>query len=153
MAVAQIIDVEASLMRALTESESQYVAVLLERAESLLLVRISDLLARVEKEPNFKAIVVMVEAEAVARVFRNPSAYRQETEGNYSYTLNFDVASGLLDILAREWERLGAKVGFGSIAPGLDGYLSTRRGGRPDLHFQYEWPAHDDFSDGGEFVL
>lgn len=153
MAVADRSDVETSLMRSLSESEGAYVDALLARAETLLLVRIPTLLERVEAEPQFRKLVVMVEAEAVARVFRNPSAYRQESEGNYSYSLNYEVASGLLDILDREWSRLGVGGGFRAIAPRTDGYLATRGGGRPDLWFQYGWPAYDDHSCGGEFRL
>jgi hypothetical protein len=155
MAIATPLDVQTSLMRTLTASESQYVEDLLARAEALLLVRIPTLAQRADTEPNFKAIVVMVEAEAVARVFRNPSAYRQESEGNYSYALNFEVASGLLDILGKEWERLGATVAFGSIGPATDGYLATRNKGIfPELLFQEGWGGGDQlcepaFEDGG----
>lgn len=129
MSLANPKDVETSLMRTLKESESQYVASLLDRAETLLLSRLPDLLTRAASDQQFKALVVLTEAETVARVFRNPSAYRQESEGNYSYSLNFEVASGLLDILDREWERLGAGPSLISIAPKVDGYAAKRFGG------------------------
>lgn len=125
MTLATEQDVETSLMRELTTSESQYVGPLLERVEALLSVKLSDLTARAANEPNFGKVAVAVEAEAVARVFRNPEAFKQETEGNYGYSLNFEVASGLLDILEREWLRLGVSV-LGSIAPIMDGYASAR---------------------------
>lgn len=146
-------DVELSLLRTLTATEREYVAALLRRAEALLRVRIPDLVEKAEADAGYREIVVAIEAEAVARVFRNPSAIRQEAEGNYSYTVNFEVASGLLDILDREWDRLGMGVGFGSIRPATDAYLASRGGVRPDLWFQAGWPAHNDFSVGGEFRL
>lgn len=151
--LASPLDVETSLLRTLTETESQYVAALLLRAENLIKIRIPELLERAAEDPGFRAIVIVVEAEAVSRVFRNKDAIRQESEGNYSYTVNYEVASGFLDILDREWDRLGMGVGFGSILPATDGYLSGRFGGRPDLWFQGGWPAHNDFSHGGEFTL
>ena len=152
MALAEPGDVETSLMRNLTESEAGYVSKMLDRAETLLVSRIPDLLEHAAAEPNFRALVVATESEAVARVFRNPSAYRQESEGNYSYQLNFEVASGLLDILEREWERLGATPGIVSIGPAVDGYARARFGGqRPDLWFQHGWPAYNDHSNGGGF--
>ena len=41
---------------------------------------------------GFKSVI----AEAVLRVLRNPDGYTNETEGNYSYGLNKQVASGYL---------------------------------------------------------
>lgn len=101
MAIGKPADVETSLMRDLTETESQYVDELLERAERLLRARIPDLDQRAEEDQEFALLVADIEAEAVARVLRAPDngIMRQEGEGNYSYSLNLQVASGLLDIL------------------------------------------------------
>jgi hypothetical protein len=139
MALATQTDVETSLMRVLTDSESQYVVQLLARAEALLSARVQDLTTNTA----FHDLAVAVEADAVARVFRNPAGYKQETEGNYGYSLNFEVASGLLSILDAEWERFGIG-GVGSIAPKMDGYAAARYSIRPDLAFQYGWPAPED---------
>lgn len=128
MAHAKQTDVETSLMRELTPSESQYVVAMLDRAEALLKARIPDLEEKVAASADYLARVVAITAEAVARVFRNPAGYRQESEGNYSYSLNFQVASGLLDVLDNEWSRLGIGM-LGSLAPTMDGYLATRGGG------------------------
>lgn len=149
MAQATREDVEVSLQRSLTEAEAEYVDALLERAERLLTVRIPDLQDRIAANPAFGEVVADIEAEAVARVFRAPDngVYRQEAEGNYSYSLNLQVASGLLDILAGDWQKLGVAM-WGSIAPATDGYLSTRRGGiPPNWHFQYGWGGGDQIAE------
>lgn len=150
MTIATPEDVETSLLRELTEQESLYVERMLGRAENLLLVRIPDLLHRAETDAPFKELVATTEAEAVARVYRadNAGIYETENEDGYGYKLNFKVASGLLDILAEEWARLFGTGGFRSIAPETDGYAARRRHYRPDLQFQFGWPAHDQVSEG-----
>lgn len=149
MSIGTVQDVETSLMRTLTETESLYVYELLDRAERLLVARIPDLLARAIADPDFSALVADIEGEAVARVFRAPDSgvYRQEAEGNYSYALNTMVASGLLDILEGDWRKLGASI-WRSVAPATDGYLSTRSAGvPPQWHFQYGWGGGDQMSE------
>lgn len=143
MTYAKQSDVEVSMMRELTEAEAQYVEPLLERAERLISVRVPDLADRVAANPKLSLVVADIEAEAVARVLRAPEGgiMRQEGEGNYSYSLNLQVASGLLDILDGEWERLGVSR-LRSVMPETDGYARSRYG-RPDLNFQYGWPARD----------
>lgn len=126
MSIATPADVETSLLRPLLQREQEYAPALLERAEGILLSRIHNLLDRAERDTTFHDLVAATEAEAVARVLRNPQAIRQESEGNYSYTINYQVASGLLDILDEEWQRLGAIRSVGSIAPITDGYLRSR---------------------------
>ncbi len=149
MAIATPADVETSLLRPLNQTESQYVEPLLARAERLLLPRIPDLLARAEADEQFRLLVADVEAEMVARVLRAPDSgiMRQESEGNYSYSLNLQVASGLLDVLPVEWEKLGVGP-WRSIAPATDGYLATRFSGVPHpWQFQYAWPGQDHISE------
>ena len=149
MSIAKPSDVETAMLRELTEAESQYVGDLLDRAERLLLPRIPDLVARAEENETFSALVADIEAEAVARVFRAPGngVIRQEAEGNYSYSINLRVASGLLEILGPEWERLGVST-WSSIAPETDGYAQGRYGSiPPHLWFQYGWPARNQMSE------
>lgn len=146
MAIGKPADVETSLMRGLTEIESQYVDELLERAERLLRARIPDLDKRAEDE-EFALLVADIEAEAVARVLRAPDngIMRQEGEGNYSYSLNLQVASGLLDILDGDW----AKLGIGqirSVAVETDGYLASRQQVPPQWSFQFGWGGGDQLS-------
>lgn len=149
MTVATSEAVETSLMRPLTLTESQYVQDLLARAERMLLARIPNLIARSDSDEVFSHLVSDIEAEAVARVFRAPDngIMRQEAEGNYSYSLNLHVASGLLDILDKDWAKLGVGS-WGSLGPVTDGYLSSRFSGVGyPFQFQYGWPAHDEISE------
>ena len=153
MAVATRKDVETSLMRDLDANEEKYVLDLLDRAERLIQSRIPDLHTRIESDPcgGFQNTVADVEAEAVARVFRAPDSgvYSSETEGNYSYSVNMQVASGLLDILDAEWSRLGLG-NWGRIRPQTDGYIQTRGMHSYQLNpyqFQYGWPARDNISE------
>src|SRR5690606_10158648 len=68
--------------------------------------------------------VVMVECEAVMRLIRNPEGYTQETDGNYSYSIDSRVASGRLSILPEEWALLGYSQGVIVLSPRI-----KRRGG------------------------
>ena len=147
--IAQPKQVEAAMQRELTETESLYVGDLLARAERLLLPRIPDLRTRAGEDPIFSALVADIESEAVARVLRAPGngIIRQEAEGNYSYSINLRVASGLLEILADEWARLGVST-WRSIAPETDGYAAGRYDAiPPHWWFQYGWPAKNQMSE------
>lgn len=150
MALAAPENVETSLMRPLTETEMQYVGDLLDRAERLLTARIPDLLARAAADEAFRLTVIDIEAEAVARVLRAPDngIYRQESEGNYTYSLNLQVASGLLSILGTDWERLGLGS-WASVQPATDGYAQARYGASvpPHLQFQYGWGGGDQIAE------
>lgn len=112
----------------------------------------------VDRDEGFIRKVIHITADAVARVFRNPGAFRQETEGNYSYTLDKDLASGLLSIEPDEWKRLGVDLSgeeFGTHSTVYDGYAQNRlrslRETRPDLVFQYGWPG--DLPGNAEVIL
>lgn len=159
-AVATVTDLEAALRRGLSEDEARYAPALLSRAETLIRVRyraLDELVA----DPLLLELVRGIEAEAVARVLRadNGGIYRTETEDAYSYTLNYQVASGLLDILEKEWDALARATGgrgVRTVAPVTDGYAAARYGCRcggactggcrPDLDFQYRFPAYDSFT-------
>jgi hypothetical protein len=45
----------------------------------------------------------------VLRLVRNPEGYLSETDGNYSYQMQRELASGRLSILPEEWEMLGLR--------------------------------------------
>lgn len=142
MSIATPTDVETSLLRTLTDTESEYVQALLDRVEGILNVSIPDLLARSAADAGYKSLVIAVEAEAVARVFRNPTGMRQESDGSYSYSLNALVASGLLAITDDEWLRLGIGQ-LGSTRGEMDAYARRKFSGMtPDLWFQYGWPGN-----------
>ena len=128
MALATGQDVEVSLLRPLTDAEAHYLPDLLDRAGRLLLARMPDLLERVAANRPPLQLVADIEGEMVARVLRAPDngIMRQESEGNYSYSLNLMVASGLLDVLPKEWAALGVRDGWGSLAPAADAYAAGR---------------------------
>lgn len=136
-------------MRSLTPSEAEHVPALLERAEDLIREKVPEFTGKTEVgselfNEQFRKAVVAISADAVARVLRNPGAFRQETEGNYSYTLDKQVASGMLSIEESEWERLGVldEAEFGTVNVAYDGYAAKRfKNARPDLVFQYGWPG------------
>lgn len=128
MAYASPNDVENRLGRDLDESETTVVATRLEDVELLIRSRIPDLDAKVASGEIPEALLVMIEAEAILRLIRNPDGYTQETDGNYSYTISRDVASGKLGLLDAEWWRLGIGRGIYSIAPHVEmpkGYPDT----------------------------
>ncbi|MDK7143386.1 Gp19/Gp15/Gp42 family protein [Gleimia europaea] len=151
MAVASVEDIQVSLLRDLTPAETKYAPQLLDRVENMIVARVSDAVARSGADESFRATLVAVEAEAVARVLRSPNSgiYQSETEGNYSYRINWQVASGLLDVLDREWERLGVGGGLQVLAPATDAYLETRGRGLfpPPYRFQYAWPGEGEMSE------
>lgn len=142
MALAKPADVEACLLRPLTKAETTYVGVLLERVEAMIRSRVD--LDGVKAGTNQASLVVHVEAEAVARVFRNPEGRTQEADGQYSYSVSTLVASGLLGLTSRDWELLGVGGGgWATIAPECDGYVkSRRRGGNPVEEFGYNIVPH-----------
>ena len=107
----------AYAMRPLDEDEKRVVAARLEDAELLLRSRIPDLDEKVTTGVLDQALVVMVEAEMVLRLIRNPDGLVQETDGSYSYSTSQKVASGLLEVLPREWTLLGVRSGVYIIDP------------------------------------
>lgn len=117
MAYATPEDVEVRFMRPLDEDEKRVVAARLEDAELLLRSRIPDLDEKVTAGVLDQALVVMVEAEMVLRLIRNPDGLVQETDGSYSYSTSQKVASGLLEVLPREWTLLGVRSGVYVIDP------------------------------------
>ena len=130
MAYATPDDVEARLGRELDDSESRLVQTRLEDVELLIKTRVPDLDAEIMSGEIDADLVVMIEAEAILRLVRNPEGYTQETDGTYSYTISKDVASGRLSLLDSEWWRLGIGQGIYSIAPHVDiprGYPDTWR--------------------------
>lgn len=119
MAYATVADVEARLGRTLDPSESQIVSTRLNDVELMIRHRIPDLDTKVSTGALDPQIVVMVECDAILRLIRNPEGFTAETDGNYSYQISAEVASGRLDILAGEWALLGIRAGAFTIRPSL----------------------------------
>lgn len=111
MTYAAAADVAARLGRGLSPDETTLVTTRLADAERMILRRIPDLADQITAGAIAEADVIQVEAEAVLRVVRNPDGYRQETDGNYSYMLSAEAASGVLDIKPAEWRLLGVAIG------------------------------------------
>ncbi len=116
MAYATAEDVSARWTQPLDDAEKAVVNTRLEDAELLIKARIPDLDDKVLSGEIQEGIVVMVEAEAVLRLIRNPEGYVTETDGGYSYQLSDKVASGELNIQPREWALLGVKGGVYTIS-------------------------------------
>ncbi|WP_158881984.1 Gp19/Gp15/Gp42 family protein [Amycolatopsis anabasis] len=116
MAYATASDV-ASRFRVLDADETTIVNTRLADAERILKARIPDLDAQIVAGTIDQDNVKMVEADMVLRLIRNPDGYTTETDGNYSYTISAQVASGVLEVLGREWALLGIRGGVYSIKP------------------------------------
>ncbi|GAA5152104.1 hypothetical protein GCM10023321_20260 [Pseudonocardia eucalypti] len=99
------------------ESETRIVAAQLDDTELLITGRVPDLDAKITSGAVDAGVVVMVEADAVLRLIRNPNGYRTETDGNYSYEIDQRVASGRLMILDEEWALLGIRAAVFTIVP------------------------------------
>lgn len=110
MAYAQASDVSARLGRPLTDDEVTQVNTLLGDVELAIKARIPDLADKVEDE-DYLATVIKVEANAVKRVVRNPDGYTAETDGNYSYQLNWRLNTGEIELTEKDWAELGISSG------------------------------------------
>jgi hypothetical protein len=106
MAYATVADVQARYHQPLDDALTVVVGTRLADAELIIRNRIPDLDDRVADSETYEQIVVMVESEMVLRLIRNPDGYSQESDGNYSYTIYQQVASGRLEVLPDEWELL-----------------------------------------------
>lgn len=153
LTIASVEDVKSALRRDFRGDEESHVSSLLAKAENLIRVRYRRLDELTLDEVVFD-LVRNIEAEAVARVLRadDGGIYRSETEDGYSYQLNYMVASGLLDILEKDWKNLAQATNTGrfrTVAPATDGYAAARHGGRAAAgpwQFQYGWPGQDSIS-------
>jgi len=82
----------------------------LDDAEVLIRTRVRDLDARVDADEAFEETVVMVEANAVVRVLRNPEGLRSVTvavdDGSVTKTRDQTLSAGGLFITDDEWDLL-----------------------------------------------
>lgn len=119
MSLAVPQDVASRLGRELTPEETTQVATLLADAELLIRARIKNLDDLISTGALDRALVIMVEANSVMRVVRNPEGFKSEVDGNYSYEFASSVASGHLEILDYEWSLLGVTDRIFFIHPRL----------------------------------
>lgn len=107
MAYATTADVTVRWARTPSDEEETLIGVRLEDVERLIRRRIPTLDTRVSSGALDVDDLIQIEAEAVLRLVRNPEGYLSESDGNYTYMLRSDLASGRLEILPEEWEVLG----------------------------------------------
>lgn len=119
MAYATAEDIESRLGRELDESETIIVEQRLEDCELIILGRIPDLHAKVTAGTINGDVIAMVEADAVIRILRNPEGVVGETDGNYSYQLNWATVTGTLSLTPEEWRLLGYTRNAFTIVPRL----------------------------------
>ncbi|EHB44149.1 Phage protein Gp19/Gp15/Gp42 [Mycolicibacterium rhodesiae JS60] len=106
------------------EPEAEVLALIerrLAQVERMIRRRIPDLDTQAAADADFKAELVDVESDAVLRLVRNPEGYMSETDGAYTYQLRSDLASGKLEILPDEWEKLGviSQKGMATFVPNI----------------------------------
>lgn len=107
MAYATAEDVAVRWARELSPEESALVNVRLEDVERMIRRRIPELDEMIDAGVMNVEDVVQVESDAVLRLARNPEGYMSETDGNYTYMLQNDIATGKLGITDDEWAILG----------------------------------------------
>lgn len=140
-------EIAERLGRTLDEQEAKLVAVLAADALRLIKAKIPSFTERIASGVLDPDSVKMVIANAIVRVLKNPDGYRSESMGGMSYTIDTRAAAGFLTILGDEWSFLGVGQSAGFVAPNTDGYAEARFGVRPDLWFQWGWPAYNDLSE------
>jgi Phage protein Gp19/Gp15/Gp42 len=107
MAYAVATDVTKRWTRTPTTAELDLIGVRLEDVERMIRRTIPDLDDLILDGDIDEADVVQVEADAVLRLVRNPEGYLSESDGNYTYMLRQDMATGRVEILPEEWLILG----------------------------------------------
>ena len=125
MAYATATDVANRLGRPLSPDETTLVTIRLADAERLILKKIPDLAAQITDGDIDIEDVKQVEAEAVLRVVRNPEGFISETDGNYTYMMSQESASGVLEITPAEWALLGVIIRRGMFFIDPDPVIAT----------------------------
>lgn len=119
MAYATHEDVQSRYEQDLDERLQAIVDVRLGDAERLIRNKMKDLDDQITANTLDVELVKQVEAEMVLRLIRNPEGYSQESDGNYSYAIYQQVASGRLEVMDDEWDLLGLGSGMWILAPSL----------------------------------
>jgi hypothetical protein len=149
VAYATLEDVQARYHEDISDDETLELLIntRLGDAELILKNRIPDLDAQIIDGTILEAVVVMIEAEMILRLIKNPEGYSQESDGNYSYAIYQQVASGRLEVLDSEWDMLGISSNVGVLQPSLEPY-GTYYPADPSLawgiNFPYWYPIGGD---------
>lgn len=104
---ATVEDVREASDRPIPDARVPYVQGRLDAAHRLLHSKAPGLDARVDSGVLDPLLVKDVIVEMVLRVLRNPSGFRSETDGDYSYSRDIQVASGRLMVTDDELAMLG----------------------------------------------
>ena len=107
MAYATAEDVAIRWARTPSVEEAALIEVRLGDVERMIRRRVPTLDDKVTAGTVDEDDLIQVESDAVLRLVRNPDGYLSESDGNYTYMLRSDLASGRLEILPEEWELLG----------------------------------------------
>jgi hypothetical protein len=107
MAHASADDVELRWGRTPTDAETTLIETRLDDVERMIYRRLPDFDQWIADGDVSLADVIQVESEVVLRLVRNPEGFLSESDGNYSYQMQRELASGRLTILPEEWEMLG----------------------------------------------
>ena len=105
--LATVEDVVLRWGRPLGDAESALVELRLADVERLIIRTIPDLRKLVGQGVIQRADAVQVECDAVIRLLRNPEGYISETDGDYTYQLTKELASGRLSLFDEDWAALG----------------------------------------------
>lgn len=112
---AEATDVTKRWARTPAPEEISLIEIRLADVERMIRRRIPDLDDKIDSGELDVEDLKQVEADAVLRLVRNPEGYLSETDGNYTYMLQQDMALGRLEILPEEWEILGIRRGRMSV--------------------------------------
>lgn len=161
MAYATAADVEARLGRSLDAGETTIVNTRLNDVELMIRNRLVNLDSLVSTGVLDVEVVIMIESDAILRLIKNPDGYTAETDGNYSYQISVQVASGRLDIFPSEWALLGVRSGAFTIKPSLAPYYPSSSYPWEDVNRPFAdfppwdgWPSPEwwDFRTGTELT-
>lgn len=99
-------EVEKRWQRSLTAPEFTAVQAWLDQASAMVRVRLPDIDARTAADPDLKALVTGIVADAVLRVIRNPNGYSLESEGPFTVRRADALADGILHFTDSEWHSM-----------------------------------------------
>ena len=136
MAYATAVDIADRLGRELDDVEARIVEARLEDAETLIQTRVPTLDALIIEGKQNARLVIMVESDVILRLIRNPDGFTQETDGNYSYSIDARVASGRLSLLPEEWGMLGVSTSIALIAATIALPVETYSSVNPNADFE-----------------
>lgn len=108
---AALSDVQDAYESTIPAERNAWVQNLIERASRLLDARVPSLAGRLAAQTQDAFAVKDAIVAAVLRVFRNPEGVGSETEGNYLYSLNRDVAAGKLYFTGDDLALVGGSSG------------------------------------------